>query len=450
MGYWLVWSGGDGTHTGDGVTDNTAFSSQPSLGDWSEAYTAFADALAQWSNGDEIWVHAGVTTPHSETIAGNGQTIWDAGGTEDNLTPVIAVDKDNGNALITDPETPGAALFVGTGTTFFRPREIFFSGVWISVQDDYDLLGENEYMVNCKLQVSNGGGRNANITANGNTRFVMEGGILELLENKDGRIEGVQGVMEFKNVKWVVTTSGRIFDGSTTAVVLLRGCDLTGIAASADFLRDANTILTVEGCLLNAGQDLITTAGTVGRVRIHNSDEAGGDLFRTEIHSRWHYARTETGVVRNWLDKTDGGAGTAVSHAMANTGVNMSPWGLEGIDLTAYVDSTGSKTFTVELLAGDGAAGTSLKLEKTVTINQAGYYQITPYLRASTISGTMTTEDVWLEISYLGTSGSPKLEWETLHVFRAGEGVSIAAGSGGWSGTTTNNVLYVDPEVTVA
>jgi hypothetical protein len=189
-----------------------------------------------------------------------------------------------------------------------------------------------------------------------------------------------------------------------------RGCDFSANTAGDTIVSPSTT---AGGWIEFANCDMPTTwtgsqidHGTYGGTQFYNCDDSS-DYPRTESYQRHGTVKTDTGVyitTGGWSDETANSTGTPLSHIMEpDTTVDVGMT-LNSFPIVAYIDSTGSKTFTVECI--------------------------------DDFETTLQDDEVWLEIAYHATSGQVQHSLGTSRVLLGDTPANLTAGvgTGSWTG----------------
>lgn len=415
-----VWSGATGA--GDGTS-------------WTDAFTTLEAGLEDVTNGAAAGDIVLVAQDHAETFSTN--TVLTSAGTATNPVIIYSADRaDDSYSVATsaqvsptgvnDLDVGGSAIAFGiwlhSGDNFGvgAPANMRWTFVDSHIEtDDHWALRPNESefrFINSTIEFNNS-----------DSVWIALGG---------DEVRAVFDSCTFVDNGNSYTNFVSFGSPRVGCLGLFIGCDLSGLSVTNLVNHggsgDERNRVSFENCKLPAG--VAVSTGTIlnqSYVKVINSDD-GSSLYRTEIHQQGGSVVTDTSITKSFSDETGSGTGTSVSHKMTpNSGVNLlAP--LEGISLIAYVDSTGSTTFEVEAVedfttalqddevwmtvhylvtaseathsrdstrvfpgqtasalasgAGTGTwAGTltgyrSVKFEKTVTVNNVGYYRVKIYL----------------------------------------------------------------------
>lgn len=355
---------------------------------WAKAATSFPSAVTLAAAGDRIFVDSAF----SETLG--AITTMTLAGTGAAPCQVISVNRSG------DPEPPtvesgGAAVNTGSGPNSLNLNGCgYFSGMTFAAgvgggsSLSFGLLGigNNEGLFrNCTFHVATGsastsialgpntsGAEGAVTWKNCGVRFGNAGQRI-LLMNVNFRWEGgsvLSGGSSPTNL---------IAFGSNGASFVVSGVDLSNLSAGSNLVDigvAASGRAIFRNCKLPSGWsgDLLT--GTVAhrgtRVEMYNCDSTDTN-YRLWIKDYCGSVKSETAVYR------DGGATdgtTPISFSMsASANADFELNSLESQEIVVWNESLSAMTATVEILH-DGAAA-------------------------------FKNDDVWMDVAYLGTSGSP-------------------------------------------
>lgn len=317
---------------------------------WNSSTLAFLTvkgAVDASSAGDDIYVHTGATSTHTETISAADEN-WD-GPTQGAAGPItiIGVDKsdDSYNIASTTIITMSSTYDLNIDGCFrIYGLKFALTGTtgYISCQNDYD---EGQYFQDC--------------TFDGSSATP-----LHLLDT------ATVSVMRFKDCTFAVGSDDQdIYLNSATGEFY--GCTFTGTHATADLLTGASnyrhihhgsdfsglstsTLINIfggnyefYGCRFQSGLSIGPGGVYSSEILIHESDtDSGNDQYRTEYTS-WSgvTSNVDTGVYRTGGATYDGTNGYSYVISLYDADAIHAPAYTQWC--TGFLSNTGSKTFTV-------------------------------------------------------------------------------------------------------
>ena len=386
---------------------------------WTDAYTTFGAAVTNATAGaDVIYIHAGATTPHAESIGAN--TTY-TGDNEVDALPVYAVDKDASDAAITNPETPAAPLltFTGTNVDLTFNESWSFYGCWIRASRNIRLEGLDAIvrMENCRLDVGYGTASALLITgADRKWTHFRNTDIYFGDTGFSGAFDTGKFTMEGGSVNGVDLRGDALFVHVTGDVYIatLRGVDLSTapFSASDDIwspTNDAyNGTIVLDRCKLPAVAFNVLNATTSGEVEIElrNCDDSTGAFYRSEKHTKFGAQTTDTSVYHDagWSDESGSGTGTSLSWKITPGTICKEHQPIRSMPMAVYVGSTGAKTVTVECLEDFTTA--------------------------------LQNDEAWLEVDYLDAAGNTGSAFLSTKVVPGDAPANLTAGTGlaNWTG----------------
>jgi hypothetical protein len=247
--------------------------------------------------------------------------------------------------------------------------------------------------------------------------------------------------------------------GTRPGAIYLEGVDLSNLNSAVNLFTasiQSHPPVMMRNCRLPASWPTLTgtlVTGTIGapgnRYEMHNCDGADTN-YRLWVEDYAGSIKSETTIVRT------GGAsdGTTPISWRMNSGSNAEypAISLESPEMVKWLDTTGAKTVSVEIVHDSGGAGT------------AGDYQ---------------NDEIWLEVQYLGTDSRPLGSFATSGKTMLGTATDYTNSAETWTttGLTTpvkqilsvpfttaekgfihakvhlgkaSKTVYVDPELTVS
>lgn len=400
---------------------------------WAKAAATLNEALAVWAIDDECFIHGGATSPHRETVAAD-LSIDCAASTAVDWVPVHVVDNNSGSTYdaIIDPTTAAAPLIETTvnNAGIIANCYIHFFGAWIESAENFIIAqtGKGAKYTNCKLEIG---------TIDDGDMSFAEAVTVEL-ENTEiafGPTDGggaesvgfnIGAHGEFRMSGGSFTTNSANSDSVAITLSaaqpngfpLFLGVDFTGLTVNTTYThifdrpnnRDMN--VTLVNCRL---PDLTLFNGTLQHgqhLRLINTDEDSGNLYRFEDHQGGGDVIVSTTLTRAWSDETEPGI-TAVplAYKFTPTAGCKIHTPLRIALPFQILATTGSKIITVELLES-----------YTTALND---------------------DQMWVNAYYLGTL--LRTTWDLdqasrIFVETAPAALDAGVGTGSWTGTTTGFV----------
>ena len=322
---------------------------------WTDAAATLADIIAvPIVAGDTVYIEIG----HNET--GTASVTWNLAGTTVSSTRLISVEAtDTGTGKTYVKATTAQLQRTSNGDISFS-GDIICDGIYVSAGDDIIMTNsDTRYaVINSTLHMA-GNGSTLTIGSNNGGCSVL------LYDTEVSFISGGDGISVSNAVFFVwlngpnnnskFTQSGTISSramgvGARETVIEIDGVDLSVIT---DTIITAGTLgqwtrATFRNCVLNSSVSLINSIGDSGsRVSfIECDDTLGNDLYRAEFYD--YYGSTIV-TDTDYLNASDGTQSIAWKMVSLTTGQEfyegtVSPW------ISGWIDSTGSKTFTIELV----------------------------------------------------------------------------------------------------
>lgn len=341
---------------------------------WATAYTSWANLISghgALASGDEVWVNTGAS-PHYENPTGG---ITFSGPSSGLPALIVGVDKADDSY-----KKATAVNFEASGTTddLITDGSLVIFGISFKSGDRLDLnagdLNEICYYKDCTFDSQSD---YMNIAA---TQFTAESCTFTLGTAGYLTIIGA-GKIELSNCSF--SGSNNYLFKSSEAWPYFRGCDFTGYTGTQFvWLQDGSSAI-LTGCLLPASYTISSTT-SYGFIKLYGSDTAAGSL------DNWRYEQ-QGSIGGDW----------ALSTTVYRTG-------------GATFD--GSTNYSIGISAGSGDS----TWQPIYTDWQNGYIpadsgtQTTWTVYVAVVStGTVYNDEVWLEVEYLGTSGSPQTSIDT-------------------------------------
>jgi|GEM_PF-7025738 len=379
---------------------------------WAKSANALQTALDAWSSGDKIYVHCGSTGPHFETTSG-ATVVFTSSAADSPEDPihVFGVDKDNSDAAVSLP-TDKTIEVSGSNHDIQHNLSIVVSGLYYYVTDTGRNVTNSSTAVmgefnNCRFRCGDG---TASDMSNGSrdSSWRYTNCIIDIGDDLD-----CSGNNEFLGCVITIGLSPNILMGGDLRTAKFIDCDFSGNTSGDTIVGvSTNRIFNME--FLNCDMPATWVAYTfliqdqLSKITFDNCDDSN-DYPRTEHYVKGGDVKTDTGVYitsGGWADETGVVSGSAVplSHKITPSVDCTMGVSVESIPLVAYVDATGSTTFTVELIDDFETA--------------------------------LQDDEVWLDISYLGTSGQTAHTVATTQVFAGDTPANLSAGTGtgNWTG----------------
>lgn len=384
-----VWSGAAGAGTG---------------ADFTNAHTTFTAAITAAGAGDTYLV----ASDHSESNA-SAQTLTFKG-TPGSPDIIISVNRGTG------VPTQGAA-FITTGAnnitlagSFIMDGVNFTCGSTTSaaILSFSPAAGGFQIFRNALLTCSNNASSRVSVaSASGRVDFEKNVTIAGTSANNWLRVNG-GGIFRWKDsTAWTGTMPSFLSDNGSSGEYILDGVDLSGLTSKTirQSLASSSSRLTLINCGLVSSLAIGTFLNRMDFVRLINCSNADGKN-RTEYHDYNGSATIERTIVRT------GGASDgedSISLKLVSSAGASRYFPATSQEIAFNVGSTGSKTVTVHVI---------------------------------TDNVTLKDDECWLEVEYLGTSGS----LDSAHIDDApatvvAAGTNQASSSETWTttGLTTPN-----------
>ena len=350
---------------------------------WADAYSTRQKALTTrpWATTDVIWE----AHDHAET-SGSSVTWTATNDTLANVVPIYRVNSgsdlyDNSDATVNHAVT-GSSPDLSMDFSFKNYGSRYSSGDNIYVD-----TAQSAGFVDCHFTLTSANGVLGMGGASGNNFVSFENGSINFSHATGGFLDGTGGAAKFKNVDFLGNAhSGGVIkpEASRPTTWEFESCDFT--AYTSDTLIDASSSssavfeYTFRGCSLASNYVVSDSSFTNDnqKIRLIACDIDGSSnakRYKNELHTfrgivkdnitTYRDASTghEDGSAKYSFEMTSGENGTTV----------VEPWSpLEGIELQAYISSTGSKTFTVE--------------------------------GVENFTSALNIDEAWMEVYYLGTA----------------------------------------------
>jgi hypothetical protein len=356
---------------------------------WTDAFTLFASAVTGAGSaaaGDDIyWAQN-----NGETVAAS--ITWAFAGT---LAAPVRVFSVTSGTTTYAASTTFQISNTGTATNDLTIQgHAKFYGCYIRWPDNFTTLNGDQLQVftDCYLE-GNNATTNLLMADTGGGQLIIKGGTIDLSSASLGSpVVMASASTNTLNVIWdgvtlaasgVSSFGGTLLDcDSRMAYAEFRNCDFSKFTGTLVDVGDVESVyVKFVNCKLHASLTAVTNtwAHNVGQVEMIGSDDSGsnGELYR---YYKSTYYGTITDDASNYIN-TNGAVIQAsdgtnpISYKMVanTTGLEISE-SLVSPDIVGWINSTGSKTFSIEVL---------------------------------TDNVTLQDDEIWLEVDYLGASNSP-------------------------------------------
>jgi hypothetical protein len=399
---------------------------------WADAYTTYQAGLTGAGAGGIVLVKS----THAETFGAASQTFTSPGTT---ANPVTVITTDGTDTVYAASAAANLDVTFATGDITFAGSTIHY-GIWFSASDDIFMTGAGEYNrfgFGCKLQLTS----TASVISFGNTTPTVT--IFNDCELHWSNVAPGTGQrfdiggnnaaqIEFDNV--TITDSGNptnvcSVDGFRGIKIVMRNMDINS-AVWSNTLFDTNYSGPIDikliNCKVHASLTAIGTRGSVlAEANIIGTDDGTGNKLYLNEHYDYYGSTTVDDANYNNAGATDG-TNRISWKVVTNTlpvpfyEFHKTPW------ITGWINSTGSKTFTVEF---------------------------------NTNNVAIKDDEIWLEVEYLGTAASTQSSVANdrlspisgTTITGTASGANQASGSSTWTspGIATDLVQKVSLTATV-
>lgn len=335
---------------------------------WATAYTTWASYIASEGNpvaGEIVLVNTGAS-PHYENPSGGVTFTGPASGQP---AYIIGVDKAD------DSYNPATAVnFEASGATddIITDGSLCVFGISFKSGDRLDLnagdLNEISHYEDCTFDAQvDYMAINSNFHTAINCTFTLgTGGYMW--------ITGI-GRIEFINCDF--SGSSTYMFKNTAGWAYFRGCDFTGYTGSAFYYSQYGNVAILEGCLLPSSYSIGSVS--YGFLKLHGCDTSAGSA------DNWRY-ELQGSLGGSWaLSTSIYRSGGATFNGSTNYSLGLSANSNDSTWLPIYTDWQNG------YIAADSGTQTTWTVYVAVVS-----------------TGTLYDDDVWLEVEYLGTSGSPQ------------------------------------------
>lgn len=373
---WTLTKGGttsSGTAVFTEVTGNSTYN-------WAAPHARMENAIAWMASNERIFV----SSDHTQTT-----TATKTMGLTGTTPQAISVNKAGSVPPVAADITPGASIAVTGGSS--HVLGITGSGLWdgftfvagtSTESNNIIQIGQSNnatlYLLNCQFLIGGTGGSNT-IQSTGSGRIVFDNTPFKLLSTSDNLS------IPSTDIEWINTSPGFV---SGTAVptngintgaggtLNIQAVDLSALTGSLFFGAGGSTTrLRVFDCKLASGvtilKNAISSPANSVTVDVINCDN-GANYYKNS----WH--RYSGSIVTDASTQRSGGASdgvTPVSHKYVSLSGATVLTPLIGPDYMVWATATGvSKTVTMAIIS----------------------------------SAALNNNDIWLEVVYLGSSGSPQ------------------------------------------
>ena len=379
---------------------------------WAKGATAKQTALTAWADGDEIWV----AHDHTE---GTATITWTAvNDTNANRIPIYRV---NSSTNVYSPST-GSDTKQYDASTAGADVNINISGSihgeYFYADDNIQLAGGTDDTLNCEdcqFELATANSQLLFGSANSNNTARLKGGAVNFTHATGGYLYVNSGVVLVGvNFPGYGQTDGvlRPQNASRPCNVNAIGCDFTNLLSSTslpliEITGTCEQKWNLIACAIKSGQTIHNSgfANDNQYIYVHNTDSAG-NTYVTSRHGFRGDVQQDTTVYYGGTDAyVDADGSTPLSHGMTIAANVDQASPLTSLDMLARIDSTGSKTFTIEIVEN--------------------------------FTSALTQRDCWIEVFYLG--GASSTLWSLGDSGRevvATSYTNLAAGSGltDWTG----------------
>lgn len=377
-----------------------------------DAYTTMQGGLTSWTTSDEIHV----SKAHNEGTASVTLTATNA--TVSDRVPIYRID------FATDAydATTGADTKNLNISSANADITVSFSGAWhgmyLYAADNIvqTAAGRSSYYKDCKFEVDSANAYFSMGSSNSDHTIDYVSCTFDLNHTSGGYINGIGGSFNFTycTFEGTIDANGLVRPSSTKNTYLnFTGCDFSGATheSSAPLVdmssaSDATVIVNFIACDVVSGVAYHdSTFGTDNQfVYVHNTDNAGA-TYITDRYGLRGDVTTDTGVYFTGTDQyQDADGTTAMSHKMVTASNVDVASALHSLDMYARIDSTGSKTFTVEVVEN--------------------------------FTSALTKRECWIEVMYLGGASETLWSMAEDREFVETSYTNLAAGAGlaSWTG----------------
>lgn len=380
--------------------DSNATAGGDTGADWANAYVVIATALGVWTTSDKIYL----AFDHSETIT----TALTAGNaTFTNPVPIYSIDPaDDSFTKATSPQ------ITQTSGNLSPDFDCHWHGCFFSTSTHFTLDTTSNYeFTDCDLDLTGTESTLQVGQAGGEASHIWRGGTIDFQDTN--YINGVSScICLFEGIVFGTGSphAGGAIRPSSSRASLYRfiGCDLSAFAS--DILVDAsqggNRAFEIYfiGCELatsyTLSDDVFSTDTQI--VELIGCDITGAStrtFLRERNTDRGDVATNETTYHDAGWEDVDGT--TRLSHVMTPVTGCAESKALRGFPIMAYVATTGSKTWTVEIVENYTTA--------------------------------LQDDECWLELFYLGTTNSTLWTLDNGRDIEAGSNLGAGTGLANWT-----------------
>ncbi len=321
---------------------------------WAKAATTFLVAVDAASAGDDIIIGA----DHTETPGSTPTYTFP--GTVGSPNRVISSTVGSDSDIVYNKADNIQVSVTAGGTNFIIQGSVYFYGFSLKLKRDLILQSSASICVfdDCVMQLDDAqsniligvsAGQNSVIFKNTDVNFSVGGAGVGFVLSGPSKFWWRGGVLS-----WTGTQPTALFNSlDKDCLVFMSGVDLSACTSALFDVSDAADIMSeMHHCVLNSGVSLTTgIINSVGtRILMSGCDDStGNDLYRLEYVDFWGSTVHDDDIFRTTGGASDGT--TPISWKMVSTAnaseftePTKSPW------IYAWVDGTGSKTFTVQCL----------------------------------------------------------------------------------------------------
>lgn len=391
---------------------------------WSDAYTSIAAALSGSSAGDTIYVS------QSHNFSSASSITYASPGTVGN--PVSVICANDGASPPTSLETTGKESVTGSAVILWTGSQIW-------------------YGIEC---VGGDGASSSNMTWGSTAAYAQRFSACKFTQGSTG-----------SNFRW---NCGVVTSGGSNALVSFHECTFKANHASTQFIFLAQTRLiecsvdadgTIPTTLFNfsygvsanvysygcdwsalgSGKNLVDISADIAhQVYIQNCKVNASVSLTTGTHSG-------AGGMDVRFSNVDSGATNLISRIVASGGIVST----ETVIVLSGGMSNGATSFSRKLATGSGATPLEpLSTEWYQYWNTATGSPVNISTELVTDNVTLTDAECWLEVEYLGDSGSPKSTIGTSEAALLATPSNLTSSSATW--TTTGLTTPTKQKITVA
>jgi hypothetical protein len=295
-----------------------------------------------------------------------------------------------------------------SGNDYTMTLSAHYHGLFIYIDDNItsNQTGYSMEFTDCFFELATSNSQWTIYAANGDIAARFNRGQINFSHAGGGVMIIGNGLVEFNSVVFAGNAHANgLFrpQASRYTIAKFIGCDFSAIGTGT--IIDSSNAADMPFCFHFINCDLDTTNITDGTfttdqqtVIVENTDTAGG-LYENAKYGFRGEVLTDTGVYYSGTDGyTDEDGSQVLSMKMSPASVVDLASPLESLPIIARIDSTGSKTFTVECVENFTTA--------------------------------LTKREAWIEVEYLGASGEVDFSVADDREFAESSYTNLASGSG--------------------